>query len=925
MKATRRVIYAVYRTALWVLPLHFRRAYGDEMAVMFQDRLQRAAARPPAAGRLLRLCRRELAAVLATSVRARLQRRHPTEQSPEREPVQLGAGTSARATGTIARRTDTIAARQAHPHTRSLLMDSLLLDLKTALRSLHANRASAAAALVALGLGIGASAAIFSVVYGVLQPLPYPGGERFALVYEDRAGDRTSQMRLSAPEYLALDADTETFEALSGYLYAGALLEGEPYPESVGAVRLAHDFMDLLDSRPLWGREFTEADVDGDPVVVLGHALWQRRFGADPGVVGSTITISDTPYQVIGVTDAEFTYFNDTDRVFFLLTFTPEQVNRNGTHNVLALGRLRADLSTAEADQHVRAIGDTAQRLDDHAADEHRDLYVYSLYDAWVGAVRRPLLVLMGAVGVLVLIACANVANLEIARGMARSRELAVRLALGARPSRLVRQLLTESLLLALLGGAVGVVVAWLSMSALRALIAANLPRADNIALDGRVLGFALLLSIAAGVLAGLAPAWVVSRQQLVDPIKEGGSTVAGSRGTALLRKAFLVAQVAMALVLGVGAGLLARSVGHLRAVDLGFEAPGVVIGRVSVSRPEYRDGATLRRFLDDLRQQVARHPDVESVGLTNIPPGGGVLITEEFALAGNDDPEPIRALMQAADAGFFAALRINALRGRVLSADDEAAGGEPVVLVNETLARRFWTLDGAVGQQLRLAAQDDAPWMTVVGVVPDMRSSPLAPSTIPAVLLPATWRTAATMAYPSLVVRGDIDAETATAWLRTALGEIDDRLPAPTLQPLDDLVANSFARQRLNSILLGIFAGIASLLAAVGVYAVIQYVVRQRTAEIGIRIALGARVAEVVTMVLRQGVGLAVVGVLLGLGGAWAASRLIAGMLHGVAPTDALTYVASAAFLVAVATAASLLPAWRAGRVDPVIALRDQ
>jgi len=798
-------------------------------------------------------------------------------------------------------------------------MDAFVHDLRMATRALRNRPGLAVVSIFALAVGIGANAAIFGVVKGVLGPLPYPGAERIVALYEDREGDGTGMMSLAPAELLALDADERTFEQVAAWSPGSVTVTGEPHAETVTATNLTHDFLDLLGDSLERGRDFTESDVEaGTPVTLVGWELWHRRWGADPDLLGSEIVLDGEAHTVIGITGRDVGRLGGTDRLFLPLRFTPEQEISVSWHNFRALARHREGIDPAVLRERVAAVAGEAQEALGHDDEDPRTVYPTPLYDQWVGGFRRPLSLLMGAVGLLAVIACSNVANLQLARTLARRRELAMRLALGSGRGRLMRQLLAESCLLALLGGIAGLALAGLSMSGLRALVAHHLPRVDSIHLDPGVLAFALGLSLVAGLAVGGAPAWLMSRHRLTGTLQETSGLVVGSRSESWLRRGLVVAQVGLAVVLAVGAGLLLRSFSHLSAVDLGFDATAVVTSslRVSSTSDFGETPELIGVFHDRLLDRLEGFPEIDRAALTNLLPGTGGRISSGVRLGQGSD-EPVDAGIRVVSPGYLQVLDIPVLEGRPLSEDDES-----VALVNREFVRRHWPDADPLGQRIEVMGF----WgiegsFTVVGVVEDVKLTTLAPLVFPDVYLSSRN---APLPYMNVVMSTDASPGLVGERLRTVVAEIDPGQPVGTTRSLDEAVSNTFAQQRVNAVLLTLFAAIALVLAGVGEYAVIQYMVRQRTGEIGVRMALGARPGDVLAMVLRQGLGLVAAGIVVGLAGAWTASRLLASMLHGIAPNDPLTYLAVTGFLALVAAAACVVPARAATRVDPARTLRD-
>ncbi|NKB89320.1 MAG: FtsX-like permease family protein [Acidobacteria bacterium] len=799
------------------------------------------------------------------------------------------------------------------------MFDTLKQDVAYAVRTLARSRTFTLSAVATLAIGVAASTAIFSVVYGVLQALPYPGGDRFVLIYEGDQTQRGSQSLLTIPEIAALEElEGSVFERVSSYSYRNVTMTGDPNPILAPAVAIAPDFQDLLDSPASLGRGFRDSDTDDASIVVLGYDFWQRQFGGDPDVVGTTVVLNDVSHRIVGVSAPGFTYFNDTNRIFLPLLLDPAQPGAS-RHNTYALARVRDDLDFATAEARVAAAVGRAQEATEHRPDAPRDIWMHSLYDAWVGSVQSRLLMLLGAVGILVMIACSNVASLQLARGLGRSREIAVRVALGGGRWRIMRQLFTESVILAVAGGAAGLGLAWLSLDRLRELVQVQLPRTENIQMNLTVLVFCFAVSAAAAVGFGLLPAWVVSGRDPARPLR--GERQGAAHGGGRIRSGLLVAQIALAVILAVGAGLLSRSFGNLQSRPLGFQPGDVYMTGLFVgSRPEYRDPDRVRAFYSEVAERVEAIPGVVGVGAISTPPGWTNRVAGDF-VARTDGALPTPAQIVVVTPGALETLRVQTQRGRLLR-DTDGPHDSPVVVVNEAFAERFWPGSDAIGQLVRPHQDDvETTWATVVGVIGNIRQTSLHDPDEPRIYMPLTQRAQPFMTLLTRVTAPDGFAER----VREAVAEVDPGQtvvgPGSMAETLDRYVVSN----RVNAWLVSLFASIGLLLAALGEYAVVQYSVMRRTPELGVRMALGAPAGRVLALVVRNGVALAILGLLIGFAGAWAASRSLDGLLHDVPTTDVFTYASVAALLLGVAVAASWIPARRAAAIDPVAALRGE
>ncbi len=795
-------------------------------------------------------------------------------------------------------------------------MQTLLQDLRFALRTLLRSPAFAGVATLTLALGIGAVATLFSVVDGVLlRPLPFREPDRLVAV----------SPALLRGEYVLARDRSRSFAELGGYQAGvGFGLSGGGEPERVTGAYASTNLFAALGAEPLLGRGFAagEDQPGRGGVVVLGHGLWRRRFGADPAVVGRTVTLDGQPRTVVGVMPAEFRFPSAETELWVPVSLDPAPHAVGalwGMGGFQAVGRLAPGATPRQALAELGALA-RAMRAENPLwtpPEPYRaDAAVVPLRDAVVGEVRPTLLVLLAAVGFVLLIACANVANLLLARGLGRGREMALRSALGAGRGRLVRQLLTESLVLALAGGAAGLLLATWGLRWLVAALPADTPRLAEVALDGRVTALALGATLLTGVAAGLFPAWRVTRSELQGPLREGAGAGGGRRR---LSGVLVAAEIGLAMVLVVGAGLLIRSVRALVAVDPGFRTERVVSARIDPPESLYGDPARQRAFYAEVLGRVQALPGVGAAGLTSQLPLGGEPSPWATAVEGVTlDPNALPMFdRRAVTPEYLRTLGVRLVRGRAFTAADRE-GAPPVALVDEAAARRFWPGEDPVGKRIGHPWAND--WMTVVGVVAEVRSAGLAGEQNPAYYAPFAQKPGAGM---TLVARTTSSPEALAGSLRAVVAGVDPQVPVSRVRAMDEWIAESVARPRLTAVLLGAFAGLALLLGAVGVYGVIAYTVGERTREIGLRIALGAGVGDVVGMVLRQGALLAAAGIGAGLLASLAATRALAGLLYGVTATDPLTFAVVPAVLAAAALLATWLPARRASRVDPMTALR--
>ncbi|MGI9041537.1 MAG: ABC transporter permease [Gemmatimonadales bacterium] len=801
-------------------------------------------------------------------------------------------------------------------------MSTLLHDIRYAPRSLRHSPGFVAAAVLTLALAIGANTAIFSVVSGVLlRPLPFPQSERLVGVWghHPAIGRETA----SQPDFLDWRAGATSFEKMGAAAQTRATLTGEGEPEVLRGVRATADFLPALGVVPALGRGFLAEEESGSAsVVVLGHRFWQQRLGADPGAVGRQIQLNGRGHTIVGVLPDGHEFPWEADAWLPLATDT---VLPRRSDFLTVVGRLSPGATLARARNELRAI---AGGLEEKFPDSNTGWKVelVGLQEQVVGSIRPALLVFMGAVGLVLLIACANVANLMLARLTARDREVTIRSALGASRGRLVRQLLTESLVLALAGGALGVLLAVWGVQALRSLGPDTIPRIQEIGLDWRALTFALAVSLVTGLAFGLAPALRLTGGELQGGLREGGRGSTGGSAVRRLRGGLVLAEVALAFMLLIGAGLLLRSFDRLQRVTPGFEAEGVLTARLLLPRAKYAEDGQQIALYSQLLERLAEVPGVRAAGVVSDAPLGDSPDYIAFALEGAAAPDP--NMVQDAEAftaspGYFDALRMPLLSGRGFAAQD-GPDAPPVVVINQTLARRFWPGRDPLGERITFGnpADSAAEWRTVVGVVGDIRHVSLDRQPYGQIYLPLAQQP---QRFMVIAVRSAGDPGQALGALRYTLAQLDSDLPLSEVRTMEDRIAGSLARPRVSALLLGGFAASALLLAAIGIYGVISYGVAQRTRELGIRMALGAGSTVLLRLVVIQGMAPVLAGIALGCLGAWAGGRLLQSMLFGVGANDPATFVAVAVFLTAVALAASFVPARRAARSDPMAALRAE
>jgi putative ABC transport system permease protein len=805
-------------------------------------------------------------------------------------------------------------------------METWWRDVRYGARMLVRTPGFTAVAVLTLALGIGANTAIFSVLNAVLlRALPYPEADR--LVFLTEWSEQVPQMSFSIANLKDVRDQNTVFESLVGYNGQNFVLTGEgSAPERVSGRQVTSPFLSVFRRQPVLGRGFrAEEDRPGaEGVAMLSEGFWERRFGRDPNVVGRRLLLNGEPFTVIGIVPRDLHGSWKTVEVFTPLLRLEDRIggeNNRGNHpGIYVVARLQPGVGEDAARTELKAIA--ARLAEQHPSSNARQsMTLESLHDSFVGDLRPALLLLAGAVVLVLLIACANVANLLLARAGNRAKEIAVRGALGAQRGRIVRQLLTESVLLAVCGGALGIVLAYAGVRGLVATLPANVPRADEIRVDGIVLGFTALLAVATGLLFGLAPAWRTSRADVQETLRESGR---GTPGPAhhRTRNALVVGQVSLALILLVGAGLLLRSFVRVMAADAGFRPEGVLTA--SVPLPD-------SRFPDEKRRAAAVRQVVERLrGLPGVTAASAALPLlggwqSSFRVEGRPDPLPGQAPsadITRATPGYFDAMGVPVREGRVFDERDHADAPK-VAIVDETFVREQFGGASPMGKRIRFGSDSpDTPWMEIVGVVGHVKNYGVDEDSRVEVYLPFEQ---SPVFAAVLVVRAEGDPAALSGPMREALREVDPELPMYAVRTLEEIVSDRTAQRRLAVTLITVFAALALALAAVGIYGVMSYAVAQRTQEIGIRMALGAERREILRMVLRHGTLMAVSGVLLGLAAAFVLARLITSLLFQTSAADPPTFSLVPLLLIAVAVLACYVPARRATRVDPLVALRSQ
>jgi putative ABC transport system permease protein len=799
-------------------------------------------------------------------------------------------------------------------------MNNLFQDLRYGLRMLLGKPGFTLAAVLTLALGIGANTMIFSIIDAVLlRPLPYAEPERLVILSETK--EQVQNRWVSYPNFLDWQKLNHSFEAMSTIRGSRVTLTGGGEPQSLNARMVGADYFKVMRASPLLGRVFLpEEDKPGtQTVTVLSHEFWQRGFGADPNVIGASIMLDNRAFTVVGVMGPEFQHQGPPPLWVLAGQLAGEGwMMRDNRIAGYVIARLKPEVELQQARADMDAVAAALNEQYPWHNAGHR-VRLVSLQENIVGPSRQMLLILFAAVGVVLLIACANVANLLLARGATRQKEIAIRSALGAGRWRVMRQLISESLLLFVIGGASGIFLAGWGAGLLSASQTDVIPRLQGVRIDWRVMVFTLALSLATGIVCGLVPAWQVTRIELQQALKEGGKTSAQGRG-GRLRNALVIAEVALALVLLVGAGLLIKSLARLLESEPGFDSSNVLTMQINLPSRKYSDRERIRAFQQQLLERVASLPGVEQAAVSNNLPG----LSDGWQ---NDiSPEPYRGVNPGEEINvdwvivspdYFAAMRIPILQGRTFTRQ-EAEGGLPVVLIDDHLARQFWPDGDALGKHLKY---DSATPHEIIGIVGNVKhyGSEALPRIKMYTPFGRAWLSNATL---SLRLK-ESEVPAVVAAVTRQLQSLDADLPVTEVTTLEERLAREAAPRRFNTILLSGFAAVALVLAAIGIYGVMTYAVTQRTQEIGVRMALGAQAGDVLRLVVGQAVKLALVGVLIGLTAAFVVTRWMESLLFGVSATDPATFAVIALLLATVAVAASYVPARRATKVDPMVALR--
>jgi predicted permease len=808
-------------------------------------------------------------------------------------------------------------------------MNNLLHEIRLALRVLGKSPGFTVVAVLTLALGIGANTAIFTVVNAVLvDPLPFPESDRLVALWEDASSIGFPKNNAAVANYLDWREQNTSFEDIGAYTFGDYNLTGSGDPIKLQASQMTASLLPVLRVNPLHGRAFTDEDdrPDADRVVMLSHGVWRTAFGGDPAAVGRTILLNGNKYNVIGIMRRGFAFPHPEVDLWMPTRFNAEQRESRGSHYLTVVGRLKPGVSLEAARADIRAI---TRRLQEQYPRSNKNVgsVVLSLTEEYVGETRPALLALLAAVGCLLLITCANVANLLLVRATGRRREIAVRAALGAGRLQLIRQMLVESLLLAAGGGAVGVIMGWWTFEFLSNLVPRAMSGWIEMTLDWRVLAFSAVVSLAAGLAFWLIPVWSAMRFDLARVLQQGGGRSAVDAGGGRTRNALVIGEVALSIVLLIGAGLLIRSFAKLRGVDLGFRPQGVLTVNTDLPDSKYEDYAPRMHFYSTVLEKVRVLPGVQAAGWVTAVPLAWKGGTNSFTVEGHPplaEGEFNDANSRIATAGFFETMGIPLKRGRLFD-DNDGRETPPVVIINEAMAEQFWPGEDVLGRRFKLGDYDeDNPWFTIVGVVGNVRQMGVELKGR-AEFYRANQQVEGSMwnRPRHLVVRAAGDPLELANAVRQVVWSVDPEQPVSEIQTMESIVDREVYQRRVQVILLGTFAALALGLASLGIYGVLSFAVSQRTREIGLRMALGARREQVVGMVLGRASRLLLAGVLIGLAGAWGVSRLMASLLFEVNRIDVATFVSAPMALTLVALLAAFLPARRAASVDPMEALR--
>jgi predicted permease len=807
-------------------------------------------------------------------------------------------------------------------------MNTWLQDIRYGLRMLRKSPGFTAVVVITLALGIGANTAIFSVVRAVLlKSLPYPDPDRLMLL--DEYQEHSGRMSVAWPNFLDLQNQSRSFDAMAAYHGVGRSLTGIGEPTLLRGAEVSAPFFSILGVKPLLGRSFTDAEdkPGASPVVVVGYGFWRDRLGGDPAVLGRSITLSQESFTVIGVLPPDFRYFQPQTSFYLPIGLEgakPSWINRENHPGLKILARLKPGVSRQAAQTEVDTI---MHRLEQQypASNSGERASVSALFESQVSGWRTMFYTLLCAVGCVLLIACANVANLLLAHVTARQKEFAVRAAIGAPRWQIIRQILTESVLLASIGGALGLLLAPRALTPLLRLAPQEIPRLADTAVDHNVALFTLVVSVLTGILFGIAPAFHSARTNLSAVIKESTATATSGRSRQKLRAGLLVSEVAIALVLVVACGLLVRSLLNAQGVNPGFNGDHILALDVLLPTQQYESGQKQHQFFTQALRQIRALPGVVSASLVMCPPLVGTCWNSVYLVSDRPVPPQTQipsSVFNVAEPAYFATMQVPLLMGRQFAQTDDK-GSPPVIIINKTLADVWWPNESPLGKRIKQGfPQDNTPYREVIGVVGDLKQDGPDAQQLPEIFEPVAQSPDPSM---TLVVRTQDDPNSIAPIVENSIHALDKNLPLSAVQPMTKYLSESLARRRFLTLLLSIFGGLALTLAACGVYGVMSYAVAQRGHEIGIRVALGASRQNVLTLVLSQGIRLGLAGVAIGLVCAMVLTRWMASLLFGVSSKDPITFGGVALMLCTVALFACYLPARRASEVDPMVALREE
>jgi putative ABC transport system permease protein len=816
-------------------------------------------------------------------------------------------------------------------------MEAFLQDLRYGIRMLAKRPVITFVMLVTLALGIGANTAIFSVVNAVLlRPLPYKDPDRLVRVYGNKTLVGNDHTWISAPDFADYQSRNQVFEELAAHRLDFFNITGGSDPEQIIGAFVTTNFFSALGADPAIGRTFLlqEGQAGADRVIILGHGLWQRRYGGDSGILGKTVTINNAGFAVVGVMPADFRSveagvnfwipisLDGSDVIRIPSSFTTDDMRSRKLHFLSAFARLKPGVTLEQAQSAMQIIASELEQQNP-STNTGWSANVVAMHEDVVGDIRTALLVLLGTVGFVLLIACANMINLLFALATTRRKEIAIRRAMGAGQARVIRQLLTENLLLAVTGGLLGFLLAYWGVGALVALSGDSVPRSQEIQVDGWVLGFTSLVSVLIGVILGLAPALQASRPDVNEALKEGARGSVGGVGRHRIRSILVISELALSLLLLIGSSLMIKSFLRLREINAGFRPERLLTMYVSPAETRYPEDHQKVAYFRQILQEVETLPGVQSAAVAFYVPLSGSSPFFPFTIDGRPPLNPgetLTASYNAISSDYFRAAGIPLLEGREFTEQD-AEKSPPVVIINGRMARRFWPDENPLGKHITLSIREPES-REIVGVVGDIKHTRLIDDPTPEIYVPYLQQPWASM---GLLARTSGEPLSMTNGIRNRIRVVDENLPVSDVRSMDEIISSSVSQPRFNTVLLSVFAALALVLASVGIYGVMAYSVSQRTHEISVRMAMGAQQRQVLTMVLRQGIVLALSGVGIGLIAAYILTRVMSSLLYEVSATDTFVFLATSLTLVLITLVASYIPARKATRVDPVLALREE